>query len=296
MTRHPNKDSTEPFERLCVIGVGLIGGSVARAARATGACREIIGCGRDSAHLEQAQALGVIERYETDPARAVAGADFVVLATPISACATLLHRISPALAEGTIVSDVGSVKGTVVEVARAALGSRFSAFVPGHPIAGAEQSGVEASCADLFRGRCTVLTPCTDTDASAVRRVSTFWETCGARVVKMDVAHHDTVFATTSHLPHLLAYTLVDWMAHRPDAAELFDFTGSGFRDFTRIASSDPVMWRDICIANAEALIPVLDGFRGALDQLRTALHDGDEVALEAIFRNSKRAREAGTD
>ncbi len=289
-------DSTEPFERLCVIGVGLIGGSLARAARAAGACREVVGCGRDPAHLKRAQALGVIGRYETDPARAVAGADLVVLAAPVGACAALLRSVGPALAEGAIVSDVGSVKGAVVEAARAALGPRFPAFVPGHPIAGTEHSGVEASRVDLFRGCCTVLTPCAETDAAAVRRVSAFWKACGAQVVEMDAAHHDAVFAAVSHLPHLLAYTLVDWMAQRPDAAELFDFAGGGFRDFTRIASSDPVMWRDICAANVEALTTVLDGFRAALDRLRAAVHGGDEAALEAVFRNAKVARDPLAD
>ncbi len=285
-------DSVEPFERLCVIGVGLIGGSLARAARAAGACREVVGCGRDPAHLQRAQALGVIGRYETDPALAAAGADLVVLAAPVGAYAALLRRVGPALAEGAIVSDVGSVKGAVIEAARAALGPRFPAFVPGHPIAGAEHSGVEASRADLFRGRCTVLTPCAETHAAAVRRVGAFWEACGAQVVEMDAAHHDAVFAATSHLPHLLAYTLVDWMAQRPDAAELFDFAGGGFRDFTRIASSDPAMWRDICAVNAEEITTVLDGFRAALDRLRAAVHGGDGAALEAVFRNAKAARD----
>lgn len=292
MTPPSDNPTAEPFRRLCVIGVGLIGGSLARAARAAALCGEIVGCGRDPAHLERARALGVIDAGETDPARAVAGADLVVLAAPVGAAGPLLTRLAPTLAQGAIVSDVGSVKGAVIEAARAALGARFPAFVPAHPIAGAEHSGVEASRADLFRGRCTVLTPCAETDTTALRRMRALWEAAGARVVNMDAARHDAVFAAVSHLPHLLAYALVDWMAARADADELFAFAGAGFRDFTRIASSDPVMWRDICAANTPALLGELEDFRGALERLISALRAGDAAALERIFRDAKTARD----
>jgi len=288
----PGAGAAAPVRRLCVIGVGLIGGSFARALRAAGACAEIVGCGRDAAHLERARALGVIDRAEVDPARAVVDADVVMLAAPVGASGALLQAVAPVLRDDALISDAGSVKGSVLAAARAALGGRFPAFVPGHPIAGTERSGVEASSVDLFRGRCTVLTPTAETDARALARVRGLWEACGARVVEMDAAHHDRVFAAVSHLPHLLAYTLVDWIAARPDAAELFDFAGGGFRDFTRIASSDPVMWRDICTANAEALGAQLAEFAAALDAVLRAVRAGDAAALEALFARAKRARD----
>lgn len=281
-----------PIERLAIIGVGLIGGSLARALRAAGACREIVGCGRDAAQLEKAVALGVIDTYEQDPARAVAGADVVVLAVPVGATEAVYRQLAPRLDADAVVTDVGSTKGSVVEAVRAAAGALPANFVPGHPIAGTEKSGVEASLAGLFQGRRVILTPHEDTAAEAVARVRHMWEACGAEVSVMGVAHHDQVLAATSHLPHVLAYALVDSLARMEDSSEVFAYAAGGFRDFTRIASSDPQMWHDICLANREALVPVLERFGADLARLCEAIRAGDGTALLDTFTRAKQARD----
>ncbi|HQU15379.1 MAG: prephenate dehydrogenase [Chromatiales bacterium 21-64-14] len=283
------------FQRLCVIGVGLIGGSLARAARGAGVCAEVVGCGRSVANLDRALELGVIDRYEQDPVRAVAGADLVVLAVPLGGIGALLVQLAPRLAPDALVTDVGSTKGSVVAAARAALGAGCARFVPGHPIAGTEQSGVEASRADLFQDRCTILTPLAETAPHALAGIRGLWEAVGSRVVEMEPDHHDTVLAAVSHLPHLLAYGLVDWVVQRPDGVELLRYAGGGFRDFTRIASSDPVMWRDICAANRDAIVAALSGFHAHLGGLLDALRRGDGAQLEGLFRGAKAARDRWT-
>lgn len=280
------------INKLTIIGVGLIGGSLARALKQAGVCQEIVGSGRDATQLEKAVALGVIDRYELDPCVAVQDADVVVLAVPVGATTEVLRKIGPALTPQTVLTDVGSVKQCVIEDARAVFGEIPANFVPGHPIAGTEQSGVEASFAELFQQRRVVLTPLAHTRAEAVQQVRALWEQAGAEVIEMDAARHDAVLAATSHLPHLLAYTLVDTLARTDNNADIFRFAAGGFRDFTRIAASDPVMWRDICLANRSALLSVLEDFDADLEQLRKAIGAGDGARILEVFTRAKQARD----
>jgi len=278
--------------RLCIIGVGLIGGSLARALRAAGYCREIVGAGRNPAHLRQAVELGVIDRYETDPGLAVAGADMVLVAVPLGAMERVFRAIHGQLAANAVVTDAGSAKVSVIEAARQAFGRVPVNFVPGHPIAGTENSGVAASIADLYRNRRVILTPLAHTDAAATERVRAMWEAAGARVSEMEPAHHDTVLAATSHLPHVLAFTLVDSLARLGDREEIFTYAAGGFRDFTRIASSDPVMWRDICLANGAAIQAMIERFIDDLRAIDTAVQQQDGERLLEIFTSAKQARD----
>jgi prephenate dehydrogenase len=280
------------IERLCVIGVGLIGGSLARALRAAGACREVVGAGRNPANLQTAVDLGVIDRYETDLARAVAGADMVLVAVPLGAMTAVFRAIKGHLAAHAVLTDAGSAKGSVIEAAKQVFDGVPTAFVPGHPIAGTEQSGVEASFAGLYRDRRVILTPLPDTDAHATDRVRDMWEAAGAGVVEMDPVHHDAVLAATSHLPHVLAFTLVESLVRLGDEGEVFEYAAGGFRDFTRIASSDPVMWRDICLANGDAIQLMLEHFFTDLQELTGAIQNRDGQHLLDIFTSAKDARD----
>lgn len=280
------------IRRLCVIGVGLIGGSLARALRQAGEVGEVVGSGRHEDNLRAAVRLGVVDRYDTDPARAVAGADVVVVAVPLGAIEPVLRAIVPHLAPETVVTDVGSAKGSVVADVERIYGYIPPNFVPGHPIAGTEKSGVEASFAELFQRRRVILTPLAETAAAAHRLVRRMWELTGAEVVDMGVRHHDAVLAATSHLPHMLAYTLVDTLARLDDRAEIFRFAAGGFRDFTRIASSDPRMWHDICVANREPLLEMIALFGADLSRLAEAIRNDDRAAILATFERAKRARD----
>jgi prephenate dehydrogenase len=284
------------IQRLCIIGVGLIGGSLARALRNANAVAEVVGCGRDTSHLKKAQALGVIDRYETDPAEAVKGADIVVLAVPLGAMQGVMERIAPVLTKACILTDVGSAKGSVVEAAKQAFKGVPPTLIPGHPIAGTEKSGVEASYAELFQNRRVILTPTETSATEAVQKVCAMWEVCGAKVVEMGVVHHDEILAATSHLPHMLAYALVDTLARMDDSQEIFEFAAGGFRDFTRIASSDPEMWHDICLANHDALVEVLEAFSDDLRLLADAVRRADSEFLKDTFTRAKRARDAFCD
>lgn len=280
------------INRLTIIGVGLIGGSLARAARRAGYCREIVGNGRDERSLRRAEELGVIDRYDINAARAVEGADMVLLAVPLGAMEQVMRDIAPGLKPDAVVTDVGSAKGGVIAAAQRVFGKMSKRFVPGHPIAGTEKNGVEASFADLFQKRRVILTPLAETAPSAVNAVRKMWEVCGAEVVEMGVEHHDEVLAATSHLPHLLAFALVDTLARMHEQAEIFRYAAGGFRDFTRIASSDPVMWRDICLVNRDAVLNMLDRFQGDLGMLRDKIDGGDGNGIEEIFRRAKTARD----
>ena len=279
-------------QRICIIGVGLIGGSLARALKRARFCHEIVGAGRHAAHLREAVDLGVIDRAETDFGAAVQGADIVVIAVPLGAMEAVFRSIAPHLDANTALTDVGSAKAGVVQAARAVFGAVPPRFVPGHPIAGTEQSGVAASFAELFEGRRVILTPLRDTDARALGLVRAMWECAGAQVSEMDVLHHDEVLAATSHLPHLLAYTLVESLARLGDRDEIFQYAAGGFRDFTRIASSDPTMWRDICLGNRDAILAVLSRFSGDLMQVAEAINAGDGARLLDIFTRAKQARD----
>ncbi len=281
------------IQRLTIIGVGLIGGSLAQALRQAAYVREIVGCGRDEQHLQKAVSLGVVDSYETDIAQAVQGADMVVVAVPLGAMESCFRAMAPHLADDAVVTDVGSAKASVVAAARAAFGVLPAGFVPGHPIAGTEKSGVEASFPQLFQQRRVIVTPLPESSAEAVARVVGMWQEAGAEVEKMAVDHHDEVLAATSHLPHLLAFGLVDSLCRMDESEDVFRFAAGGFRDFTRIASSDPVMWRDICLANREALLKVLMHYQDDLSQLMAMVRQGDGGGLEATFSRAKSARDS---
>jgi prephenate dehydrogenase len=284
------------IRQLCIIGVGLIGGSLARALRAAGACGEIVGCGRDPAHLQQAVDLGVIDRFETDIATAVQGADMVIVAVPVGAMSVVFSALKDKLPDDAVLTDAGSAKGSVIAAVEQAFGRVPENFVPGHPIAGVEQSGVAASLPDLYRNRRVILTPLSNTDRAAVGRVRAMWEAAGASVVEMEAAHHDEVLAATSHLPHVLAFALVESLARLHDKREIFEYAAGGFRDFTRIASSDPVMWRDICLANSDAILAMIERFTTDLHVLADAVREHDSEKLQAIFSTAKAARDAFVD
>ena len=284
------------IERLCVIGVGLIGGSLARALRAAGACREVVGAGRNPANLQTAVDLGVIDRYETNLARAVAGADMVLVSVPLGAMAAVFDAISGHLSPHAVLTDAGSAKGSVIAAVSKAFGGVPANFVPGHPIAGTEQSGVEASFAGLYRDRRVILTPLPETDTHAIDRVRDMWQAAGADVVEMEPVHHDAVLAATSHLPHVLAYTLVESLVRLGDEGEVFEYAAGGFRDFTRIASSDPVMWRDICLANGDAIQLMIEHFAADLQELNAAIQNHDGQRLLDIFTSAKAARDRYVD
>ena len=280
-------------DRLVVIGVGLIGGSVAAALRRAGRVGRVVGVGRGRANIALALERGVIDEASDDIAAAVAGADTVLLAVPVRQTDAVLEAIAPALGPRALVTDAGSTKQDFVASVRRLLPEHLEYVVPGHPIAGAEQTGVEAATADLFEGRKVVLTPVPESAAASVDRVEAMWQACGARVLRMAPEHHDRVFSAVSHLPHMLAYSLVHMIATRPDAQELFGFAASGFRDFTRIAGSSPEMWRDIALANREALLADLDAYGARLAQLSASLRASDGEALAHLFENARDARNA---
>ncbi len=285
--------SSQPFviKKLAIFGIGLIGGSFALALRRGGVVQHIVGVGRSRNNLDDALRLGIIDAAATDPVHAVKGADFVLLATPVGQMEALLGMIAPYLSSNAVVTDGGSTKQDVVAYARAKLGKNFLRFVPGHPIAGTEKSGATAANGELFRGRKVILTPESDTDPAAIEAVRGSWQACLAEVHLMRPAEHDALFAAISHLPHLLAFALVDWMARKPNRDSLFQFAAGGFRDFTRIASSSPEMWRDICMANRSALLTELADYREELALLQDCLERSDAAQLETLFSRARATR-----
>ena len=281
------------LRKIVVCGVGLIGGSFALALKAAGGVDEVVGIGRSRASLDAAVALGVIDRLSEDWADALSGADLVLLATPVGQMEAVMRELAPHLSPGTLVSDGGSTKQDVIAAARRALGDKIGQFVPGHPIAGAEKSGVAAATADLYQGKRVVLTPLPENRPDDVAAVRAAWEACGAVVSELSPQVHDRTFAAVSHLPHLLAFALVHEFAGREDSGQLFGFAAGGFRDFTRIASSHPEMWRDICIANRGPLIAELDAYLAELLRVRVLLAGADGTGLEALFGRARAARDA---
>ena len=288
-----SSQSVKPvFGRLVVVGLGLIGGSFAKGMRESGLCAEVVGVDLDAASRALAVELGVVDRCETDLALACKGADVIQLAVPILAMEKMLALLAGMDLGPAILTDVGSAKGNVVRAATQAFGGMPARFVPGHPIAGSEQSGVEASNASLFERHKVILTPVAETDAAALAVVDAMWRALGADVEHMQVERHDEVLAATSHLPHLLAFGLVDSLAKRNENLDIFRYAAGGFRDFTRIAGSDPVMWHDIFLANREAVLRTLDTFRTDLDALRDAVDAGDGHQLLGVFTRARVARE----
>lgn len=276
---------------LAVFGVGLIGGSLALALKKQHAVTRVIGVGRGRPNLLAAKRLGIIDEIASEAAAAARVADLILIAVPLGETASLLARIAPHLRAHTIITDAGSTKRGVIAAARATLGPAFSRFVPAHPIAGREKSGAVAAQHDLFEGRSLIVTPHSRSDPRAVSTVTAMWRCAGMRIVTMKADLHDRVFALVSHLPHVLAFALVDDLARRKDAAILFRHTGGGFRDFTRIAGSSPEMWRDICLANRDELTAGLDRYMRALHQLRRDIAEGRGRALEKRFAAARGAR-----
>jgi prephenate dehydrogenase len=271
--------------KLAVIGVGLIGGSFALALRKAQAVSHVVGVGRSAANLELARERGIVDSIAKD----VGDADVVLVAAPVGQYERIFSSISSSRA---IITDAGSTKRDVVAAARKALGESVARFVPGHPIAGAEKSGAGAASAELFRDRRVVLTPLKENDDAVVAKVEALWAACGARVSRMPADEHDAVLAAVSHLPHLLAFGLVHEVAARKNSEQLFSFAAGGFRDFTRIASSHPEMWRDICVANKDRLIDELAKFSGKMEAMKRLLQRGDAAGLEKLFAEARRARD----
>ena len=281
------------FSKIVVCGVGLIGGSFALALRKAGVVGEIVGMGRSREALELARELAVVDTIATEWSQAMAGADLVLLGMPVGQMLPVMQAMVPYLEPDTVVTDAGSTKGDVIHAARQAFGDRSGAFVPAHPIAGAERSGVAAATALLYVGKRVVLTPLAENSPEAVARVQRAWEACQGRVCQLPAETHDGVFAAVSHLPHLLAFALVDEFANRRNADQLFSFAASGFRDFTRIASSHPEMWRDICLANYKALLGELDAYMEQLMQVRVLLASQDGQGMETLFDTARTRRDA---
>ena len=279
--------------RLVIVGVGLIGGSLALALKAKQYCNEIIGLGRDEAALRHAYELGVIDRFSTNPQEALEGADVVLLAVPMQAMLPVLKSLKPHLAEHTILTDAGSTKQSVIAEVEDVFGKAFPRFVPGHPIAGRERSGVDAALADLYEGRRVILTPTFYTDEQALRTVEAMWRVTGARVEHLTPALHDQVLAATSHLPHVVAFAVVDTLLKLPDHEDILRYAGGGFRDSTRIASSDPTMWRDICLTNTEAIVEVVEALRANLAEFVTLMRERNGAGLHERMASVKQARDA---
>jgi len=283
------------LNKVVIFGVGLIGGSFSLALRKAGAVTEVVGFGRSAATLEQARQLGILDRIGSDVAREVCDADIVLLATPVAQMADIFTRIAPHLGARTLVTDGGSTKGDVVAAARAHMGRKLAQFIPAHPIAGAEKSGAAAAMADLYQGKKVVLTPLPENSKESVARVRKAWQLCGAVVSELTAQQHDEVFAAVSHLPHLLSFALVHDLAQRENKDQLLSFAASGFRDFTRIAASSPEMWRDICLANREAMMRELQQYAAELYVLHQALENNDAAKLEEIFSLAREVRSAWT-
>src|SRR5687767_8028333 len=277
--------------KLAVIGVGLIGGSFALALKQAKAVSHVVGVGRNAANLKLALERGIVDATAPDAASAARDADLVLISTPVAQFPEILGQLGRVLDEKTLVTDGGSTKRDVIAAARKALGKRIAQFVPAHPIAGAEKSGAGAASAELFRDRRVVVTPLRENRRGTLEQVESLWKACGARVARMDPEEHDAVLAAVSHLPHVLAYALVHGVAKRNNSEQLFSFAAGGFRDFTRIASSHPEMWRDICLANRDRVLQELKSYANELGTIRKLIQKGDAAALEKLFAVARDAR-----
>lgn len=280
------------FKKIAIFGVGLIGGSFALALKKAGAVQQIVGLGRTTASLARARELGIIDVASTSVEFALNDTDLVLIAAPVAQTESILTAIAPHLQPGTVVTDAGSTKSDVVASARRALGGKIAQFVPGHPIAGRELNGPEAAIDDLYAGKKVVLAALPENSERDIAQVASAWQKCGAVIHHLTAEKHDCVFAAVSHLPHLLAYALVDDIAKKPHADLLFQYAASGFRDFTRIAGSSPEMWRDITLANQSAVLAELDSYMLQLSQLRGLLVAGNGAAIESIYANAQHARQ----
>ncbi len=285
-------DSIPAIPVLCVIGTGLIGGSLSLALKQQNYCGRIIGAGRSEATLQRAKQLAIIDDYDTSIAAAVAQADMVFVSVPLGAMSAVFEQIKPALKADAVVTDAGSAKQQVVNLAEKIFAEHSQRFVAGHPIAGTENSGPAAAFAELYQQRRVILTPTTHTLASALEQVTAMWQATGATVERMDATHHDKVLAATSHLPHAIAFALVDCLASMDDIDEIFRFAAGGFRDISRIASSDPVMWRDTFMQNREQILEMIQRYQAELDIIYQALQSSDAASLQALFTRAKKSRD----
>ncbi len=278
------------MNKICIIGVGLIGGSFAAGLKKSNQVETIVGFGRNESNLIKAQALNVIDEYSLDIAQALVGASLILIATPVNSFKSVLEMIKPHVTEKMIVTDVGSTKTSVVDMARQVFETVPENFIPAHPIAGKEQSGVEAADANLFNNKRVIITPEVNANTQSVATVSELWEAIGAKVEIMNTSKHDDLLAMTSHLPHMLAFGLMDYLiSNDPDACH---YAAGGFKDFSRIASSDAVMWRDICINNPEQIVKHIEGYQKSLDNIANLIKNNQPEALEKLFSDAKSARD----
>jgi len=282
----------ENVNKICIIGTGLIGGSLALALKKSGFCKEITASGRTEATLKKAIELGIIDSYDMAMAKAVSDADIVVVSVPLGAMQSVFEKIQPGLKDMAVVTDAGSAKQCVISDAETAL-KNSQRFVAGHPIAGTEKSGAEAAFDTLYVDRKVILTPTENTDKEALSLIESMWRAAGAQVEMMDAKHHDVVLAGTSHLPHLLAFGLVDCLNNLDDVDEIFNYAAGGFRDFTRIASSDPDMWRDICLNNRDEVLKMMDHYKEEMKKIYHALENNDGEQLKAVFNRAKQSRDS---
>jgi len=281
------------IDKLAIIGVGLIGGSLSLALKQAEAVGQVAGFGRNRKNLEKGIELGVLDSFGDSIGETVKDADVIVVAVPLGAMQAVFAEVAASMSKQAVVTDAGSAKGSVIAAARAELGECFSRFVPAHPIAGTERSGVEACFASLYQNRRVILTPLDDTDADANAIVEAMWRDCGAEIETLGVEHHDKVLAATSHLPHMLAYALVHQLSNLNDHEEIFRYAAGGFRDFTRIASSSPEMWRDVCLSNSDALVSLIEHYQRELDQINAAIRAGDSEELLKLFSRAKTERDS---
>lgn len=280
------------FNKVYLVGVGLITGSLAKDLKCRKLAGTVVGIGRDSQRLSKAQALGIIDEYELLQESDVSDAELVVLGVPVGNSADSFSLLKPSLQPDTLLTDVGSTKSSVIQAAESVFTEFPSKFVPGHPIAGSEQSGFEHAQEHLFHGRKVILTPTYKTDVGAVRSIRSMWQAVGASVDEVSAEQHDKILAATSHLPHVLAYTLVNDLGGRLDAASIFSYSAGGFDDFTRIASSSPAMWADICEANREEILGSITAFKNRLSELRLAIDSRDKDTITRFFQQAKRIRD----
>lgn len=282
---------TDGLNKIVIFGVGLIGGSFALGLRQANQVKEVVGFGRSEETLQQAVELGIIHRVGKDIAAEVADADLILLATPVGQMPAIMRQIAPHLTDGVLITDGGSTKSDVVAAAQAAFGERIKQFIPAHPIAGSEHSGAAAAKADLYQGKRVVLTPLPENSAEDIAKVHAAWAACGAEIYQLRPSEHDQVFAAVSHLPHVLAFTLVYDISKHDNCDTLMAYAASGFRDFTRIAASSPEMWRDICLANQPAILSELNSYIAELNRIKAQLEQNDSEALEQVFRTAQNLR-----
>ncbi len=291
-----HSSSSNHIQTLAIVGVGLIGGSLAMALKRAGTVAHIIGVGRSRVNLETALSVGAIDQIQPDLQQAVADADIIVLATPVNSIAGLFESIAPVMDEHKIVTDVGSVKDGIVKQAKVALGTRFNRFVAGHPVAGKEKSGIMAATSDLFENHNVILTPSAETDTEACLTIQAMWQHTGAEVTLMKVADHDRILSITSHLPHVLAYVMMGFLSTSSERQRCYQTAAGGFYDFTRTASSDPEMWRDISLMNKQHLLEHIEAFKQQLDDVASMIENGEQQALEDLYASAKRARALVTE